>query len=153
MAKTAQTEEQNDELSSQTIMQQLLDEVKRMRAEQEETKAQFERELAAARAESAEAKQAAIDAFQPQPMADWIDPRSDHPATIEEKLFAMERQAKENEQPFDKERTRRVLMGLPVEDLNKWVYMGHAFDTEEEMEAYKLKVTSERERTVGRYPR
>lgn len=139
-----------EEISTSSIMQELLTEVKRLRDEQAQSEARFKADLDAARAE---ALQAAVDQFAPKPMADWIDPRTDHPATLEVKLDAMERQAKENGTTFDRERTSRILRGLPVEDLNKFKYMGRAFDSQEEMEAYRDKVEQERERTVGRYPR
>ena len=45
----------------------------------------------------------------------------DKPGTLIEKLDIMERQAKIRREPFDRERTRKILCGEEVEDLNHFI--------------------------------
>lgn len=42
----------------------------------------------------------------------------DKPGTLLEKLDVMEKQARIRKEPFDRERTRKILLGEPVEDLS-----------------------------------
>lgn len=79
--------------------------------------------------------------------------RGDRPGSIEEELNAREVLARENKQEFDRERTRKILMGEPVQDLNKWIFNGHAFDTEDEMKLYKLMVERQIAEQAGKYKR
>ena len=140
------------------ILQALMGEIKQMKADRDADRQQFAEELAEAQraAEAAVARAAAtvVDPLRPSVLPEnAIDPRTDHPATIQEKLDCMERMAEENEQPFDRERTRRSLMGLPVEDNIPFRFNGRAFDTEAELDAYKQKIEDEKLATIGKYLR
>ena len=147
------------------VLAQVLAELREMRANQTEMELSFaqEREAMSQRLQSAEdtARKAAIaqdmmveGAHSMTPEVTQLSLRADHPEkNIEVKLDIMSKRAKENGDGFDRERTRKVLMGEPVEDLNRWVFMGHAFDSEVQMEAYKDKVKRELEQDAGRYPR
>lgn len=140
-------------IDSNAVLKELLEEVRRLREEADSSRESFQQDLDAARAEAAAARRASMDAFAPKPDASWIDPRTDRPGNIEEKLDAYERQALEFGEKFDRERTRRSLLGLPIENPNPWVWNGRAFETEEALEDYKSKIELERERTIGKYPR
>jgi len=85
------------------MVKELLEEMKRLRAENEETK------LAIIKANAAveTALQTASEQFEPKPMADWIDPHTDRPANLEEKLDCMATQAKENGSYFIRFACRR----------------------------------------------
>lgn len=149
------------EVESSTILNQLLEQVQQLqrRLEQQEFKYREETEELQERLREAEARTKAIQSeLKPDGAGSMTTEvtqvllRNDRPETnIERKLDIMERLARENNQPFDRDRTRRVLLGLPVEDANRYVYMGHAFESEEEMQAYKEKVQSEITRTAGKY--
>lgn len=159
MTEKKTTEQAVAEIDQAAILKALLDEVRQIKADRDADKAKFEEELAAARAvaDSAVAKAAEVkndDPYRPNALPEGsIDPRTDHPAGLNEKLDCMETLTRENGQPFDRERTRRALLGLPVEDINKFVYQGHAFETQEELDAYVKKVEDEKIATIGKYLR
>lgn len=131
------------------IMQEVLSQLKSMR---QELSAKDEK-IQQLETAQAQAVTAARNATMPNiAMEGWIR-GTDRPAPLEEKLNVMEQQAAERGEPFNKDRTRKILKGEPVEDANRWTFMGHAFDTEEEMNAYKNKALEEKDRVVGKFPR
>lgn len=83
----------------------------------------------------------AINALPPN----FVDLRENRPGTLEEKLNAHERAAKRNkEKDFDRERTRRILLGLPVQDLNPYICScGKGFAVEAERDACMEKHTAD----------
>jgi hypothetical protein len=147
-----------ESVDSTAILLTLMDEIKQMRAEREADKQQFAEELGQAKLAADNAARAAVativDPLRPSILPDnSVDPRTDRPGTLEEKLNCLAVLAEENKQPFDREMTRRSLLHLPVEEVNKYVVNGHAFDTEEAMEAYKDKIETEKVATLGKYLR
>lgn len=85
------------------------------------------------------------------PEADNSRLAGDRPGTLDEHLDALERLARENGTEFNRERTKRILLGQPVEDNNKFVYHGHAFDSERELEVYVAMAEREAKLTIGKY--
>lgn len=86
------------------------------------------------------------------PEADNSRLAGDRPGTLDEHLDSLERLAKENGTAFNRDRTKKILLGQPVEDNNKFVYNGHAFDSEREMDVYVAMIERESARTLGKYP-
>ena len=140
------------------ILQALMAEIQQMKADRETEKQQFSEELAEAQRKADAAADAAsrtiVDPVRPNVLPDnAIDPRTDHPASISEKLDCMEVSARENGQPFDRERTRRVLIGLPVEDLYEFRLGYRVFDSQAELDAFKQKMEDEKIATIGKFLR
>lgn len=130
----------------------LLDANAQLAAELDETQARHTQEMRQL-AELAAKKAAAgeINALPPEANNSML--RGDRPGNIEEELNAREVLARENKQPFDRERVRAILTGQPVEDLNKWMFNGHAFETRDEMELYKIMVERQIAEQAGKYSR
>jgi len=67
---------------------------------------------------SASANALAIANQRPATPSAWVEVRGDGPErNVEAKLDAMERSAEDNKELFDRERTRNILLGLPVDDI------------------------------------
>jgi hypothetical protein len=146
------------------ILRELLDTVRELKANREEDlsrfsaeKAELEERLSDAEATANAAKRTAELNDEAGSMTPDVSPvalHADHPERdVEKKLDIMARQAKENGADFDRDRTRKVLLHQPVNDINKFVFMGHAFEDEIAMDVYKDKVRRELEATAGKYPR
>lgn len=150
-------EQAEAELDQASILRELLASVNSLKEEQNRQKAVFEQEKAelTAKLEAATTVNAGDPALHPNAAPPgMIDPRTDHPETnIEAKLDCMEAVAELNNIAFDRERQRRGLLGIKGEDDNLFVYNAHAFETQEQLDAYKERVEREKDRTTGKYPR
>lgn len=97
------------------VLAAILEEMKGMRAELDEKAGENDRlktEVEAARATAADPKTRVL----PPPDA-WIEVRGDGPERdVNRKLDALQRSAEWDNEEFDRERTKRVLLGLPVDD-------------------------------------
>jgi hypothetical protein len=147
-----------ESVDSTAILLTLMEEIKQMRADREADKQQFAEELGQAKLAADNAARAAaatiVDPLRPSVLPEnSIDPRTDRPGTLEEKLNCLAVLAEENGQPFDRELTRRSLLHLPVEEVNKYVFNGHSFETEAALDAYKDKIETEKVATLGKYLR
>lgn len=95
----------------------------RMEAMQEQINAkdtENDRLRAEVAAATAAAQRAASDpATRPMAAPDaWVEVRGDGPErNVDRKLDAMQRSAELENEPFDRERTRKILLGLPVDDI------------------------------------
>jgi hypothetical protein len=139
-----------------SIVQQLLDEVRNLREQLERKDDQFnqvraELEQRLREAETSQSKDIPLGTGTMTP--DFIHIQlNDRPETdIERRLRIMEEEYRRFGMSFDRDRVRRILLGLPVDPETKWIYNGHAFDTEEEMLAYKERAEKELSRVTGKY--
>jgi hypothetical protein len=137
------------------VLAQLLEAVQSLKVDQERQKAEFERDKAnlVAQLETVKHDAASNAAGAPRVLPDdAIDPRTDRPETnIEVKLDCMAAIAELNNEPFDRERNHRIMLGLPVEELYPYRFGGKVFEDEAEMDAYKEKLEVEKARTLGKF--
>lgn len=159
MPDETQTPEQKavTAIDPNTVLAQLLEAVQGLKAEQERQRGQFEAEKAnlVAQLETVKHDAVANAAGRPRILPEnAIDPRTDHPEkNIEVRLDCMQAVAELNNVPFDRERQKRSLMGLPVEDPEPFRWNGRAFATQEEMDEYIAKADREKAATMGKYVR